>query len=72
MRPFHMQCGLTNKTICFCDQNNPVESKMNPMYSKKYQGIAYETHLFYSGFPEETLDRARDKLNFEKTRMLAL
>ena len=72
MRPFHLQCGLTNKRICFCNQNKPFESRMNPMHSRKYQEVAYETHLFYSGFPEETLDRARDKLNFEKTRMLAL
>jgi hypothetical protein len=27
-------------------------------------------HLYYQGFPEETVDRARDKLEFEKERLL--
>ena len=69
MRPFHINCPITNKKVCFCNQNKPFEAKFNPMYSSKYKAIAYDTHLFYSGFPEETLERAIDKLNFEKERM---
>ena len=69
MRPFHLSCLLTGKRICFCDQKAPLNNKVNHQFSKEYRKVAYDMHLYYNGFPDETMNRANAKLNFEKERL---
>ena len=35
----------------------------------QYRKMAYELQLHYEGYPEDILDRVRDKLQFEKERL---
>ena len=40
------------------------------MHSNEYRHLAYDMQLFYEGYPEDMLERAHDKLSFEKQRLL--
>lgn len=39
------------------------------MLTPQYRRLAYDTQLYYEGFPDDTLERAQDKLNFERDRL---
>lgn len=69
MRPFHIQCPITGKKVCFCKKQASFaiqkqlghESKQS-MLGSDYRRMAYELQLHYEGFPENIIERARDKM----------
>ena len=65
MRPFHVNCPITNKMICFCNK----QSRKYGIVDKNYRKMAYELQLHYEGHPEEILDRAHDKMLLERERL---
>ena len=67
MRPFHVQCPVTMKKICFCKKNTNINQNM---LSTQYQKIAYDQQLYYDGFPNDTYERVQEKMKFERERML--
>lgn len=40
------------------------------MFSRDYQALAYDTHLFYEGHSDDLIEKAREKLRFEQERFL--
>ena len=65
MRPFHINCPITLKSVCFCDK----QSRKNGIIDKNYRKMAYELQLHYEGFPEDILERVHDKMQFERERI---
>lgn len=65
MRPFHVQCPITNKSVCFCNK----QSLKNGIVDKNYRKMAYELQLHYEGYPEDILERVHDKMQFERERL---
>jgi hypothetical protein len=77
MRPFHLQCPITNKKICFCNKESSFlvykdrqAKESYSMLSSAYQQVAYDTHLYYEGHPSDMLEKAYDKLALERERMM--
>ena len=40
------------------------------MLSTKYRRMAYDLQLFYEGFHNDMLEKARDKMEFERERLI--
>lgn len=40
------------------------------MLSTDYRRMAYELQLHYEGFPDDIIERARDKMQFERERLM--
>ena len=82
MRPFHIACPLTNKSVCFCKQApdfqlqasaEQIEGEQNQsMLSTSYRRMAYELQLHYEGYPDKIIERARDKMQFERERLVTI
>lgn len=64
MRPFHVACPITNRKICYCEKRN-----QGLLSSPGYRKMAYELQLHYEGYPEDILERVRDKMQFERERL---
>ena len=72
MRPFHVDCPVTKKRVCFCHKHKSIRSIVNNkgMLSTSYRRMAYETQLYYEGFPDQILERVHEKLKFERQRLI--
>ena len=88
MRPFHIACPITNKSVCFCKQapdfklqasaqqicseQSPETGQNQSMLSTSYRRMAYELQLHYEGYPDKIIERARDKMQFERERLITI
>lgn len=76
MKPFHLECSVTKKKICFCTQGTVKEEQRHgfkpSMRTPGYRRLALDTQLYYEGQPDGVLERARDKLSFERERLMQL
>ena len=85
MKPFHLDCKVTNKQLCRCAYSNtPLEELEKTLHrGEKRQrldkaveraalpeDLAYDMHLYYEGYPEGMLQQLTRKLTHEKERMM--
>ncbi|CDW83044.1 histone-lysine n-methyltransferase mll3 [Stylonychia lemnae] len=69
LRPFHIECGITKKRLCYCPNSGAV-SVSNKVQMQMQQLVAGNLQEYYDGYQPDFESKMIQKLRLEKERLM--